>query len=399
MPTVLHGKSILLGVTGSIAAYKAADLASKLVQYGALVDVVLTPEACRFVTPLTFQALTHRPVSADLFDPQAEIAMDHVALGRRADLVVVCPATAHTIARLSLGLADDALTTAALSATAPLVVAPAMDLHMFAHPTVREHLARLTERGAWILGPAEGRLASGLVGRGRMLEVPDVIGHLRWILGRTNGDLRGKAIVVTAGGTEEPLDPVRVLTNRSSGKMGFAVAEAARDRGARTILITAPTALAEPAGVDVVHVRTALEMSDAVATACRGADVLVMAAAVSDYRPAVAAPQKIKKQASRFSLELAPNPDILAEMTGVRIKVGFAAETEDVLANARKKLAAKSLDLLLANDVSAADSGFGADDNRVIMLDREGTAVELPLLPKYEVAQRLLDRIALMLAG
>lgn len=398
MPTVLHGKRIILGVTGSIACFKAADLASKLVQHGAQVDTVLTREACQFITPLTFQALTHRPVFTDLFDPRAETAMDHVALALRADLIVVCPATAHTIARIALGLADDVLTTTLLASRAPLVVVPAMDAHMYEHPTLQEHIERLRQRGVHFVGPVEGRLASGLVGKGRMAEVADILGHLRWVLGQTTGDLRGRTIIATAGGTQEPIDPVRVVTNRSSGKMGYAVAEAARDRGARTILITAPTALPDPVGVEVRRVTTALEMRDAVLEACKEADALIMAAAVADYRPTSMAPQKVKKGPPLWVVELARNPDIIAEADSKVIKVGFAAETENLIANAREKLYAKGMHLIAANDVSAADSGFGADTNRVVLLDREGGVEELPLLPKYEVAQRILDRVAALLA-
>lgn len=394
MPTVLHGKHILLGVTGSIACFKAADLASKLVQQGALVDTILTREAARLITPLTFQALTHRPVVTDLFDPHAETAMDHVALGRRADLAVVCPATAHTIARLALGLADDALTTTLLATTAPLAVAPAMDVYMFQHPTVQAHLHTLRERGARIIGPVEGRLASGLVGRGRMAEVAEIIGHLRDVLGRASGDLRGRTIVVTAGGTQEPIDPVRFIANRSSGKMGYAVAEAARDRGARTVLIAAPAALPDPVGVERIRVRTAVEMHHAVLQACRQADALIMAAAVADYRPIAAIPQKVKKGPSTWTLELAQNPDILEDVDGSLIKVGFAAETEDLVDNARRKLQAKGLHLVVANDVSAPDAGFEADDNRVVIVDRAGEVEALPLLHKYEVAQHILNRVA-----
>jgi phosphopantothenoylcysteine decarboxylase/phosphopantothenate--cysteine ligase len=403
MPTVLSGKRIILGVTGSIAGFKAADLASKLVQHGARVDAVLTRDACQFITPLTFQALTHRPVLTDLFDPKAEIAMDHVALAMRADLIVVCPATAHTIARLSLGLADDVLTTTVLASRAPLVIVPGMDAHMFAHPAVQEHVDRLSARGAQFVGPVKGHLASGLVGVGRMAEVGSVVGSLRWVLGKATGDLQGRTIVVTAGGTEEPLDPVRVIANRSSGKMGYAVAEAARDRGARTVLIAGPTVLPDPEGVEVRQVRTAHEMREAVLSACRDADALIMAAAVGDYRPAATAPQKVKRGSSSWNVELVPNPDIVAEVhtvgvSGPIVKVGFAAETQELIDHAREKLRAKGLDLIAANDVSAPDSGFEADTNRVVLLDRDGGVDELPLLPKFEVAQRILERVAALLA-
>jgi phosphopantothenoylcysteine decarboxylase/phosphopantothenate--cysteine ligase len=402
MPTVLHGKHVVLGVTGSIAAFKAADLASKLVQHGATVDVVLTPEAARFVTPLTFQALTHRPVTTDLFDPRAEIAMDHVALAQRADVIVVCPATAHTLARLALGLADDALAATALASRAPLVLVPAMDAHMAEHPAVQEHLARLRARGARVVGPAEGRLASGLVGRGRMVEVSEVVGHVRAALGAATGDLRGTTIVVTAGGTREPLDPVRVLTNRSSGKMGYAVAEAARDRGARTVLVAAPTALPDPPGVEVRRVETALEMREAVLAACRGADALVMAAAVADYRPRTPAAQKVKKGPPTWTVDLVETPDILTEVGAVApglVRVGFAAETADLVEAARAKLLRKGLDLIAANDVTQPGSGFGADTNRLVLVSRDGSVEALPALPKFEAAWLLLDRVRDMLAG
>jgi phosphopantothenoylcysteine decarboxylase/phosphopantothenate--cysteine ligase len=324
--------------------------------------------------------------------------MDHVSLGLRADLIVICPATAHTIARVSLGLADDALTTTVLASTAPLVVVPAMDTHMFQHPTVQEHLERLQARGARVVGPVEGRLASGLVGKGRMAEVAEVLGHLRQMVGQATGDLRGRTLVVTAGGTQEPIDPVRVITNRSSGKMGYAIAEAARDRGARTVLIAAPTTLPAPVGVRVVRVQTALEMRDAVMKACREADALIMAAAVADYRPVTVASQKVKGGPSTRVVEMTQNPDIVAEVSGAFIKVGFAAETEHLIDNARQKLLAKELHLIVANDVSATDSGFGTDENRVVIMDRAGEVEELPLLPKYEVAQRILDRVAALLA-
>ncbi len=397
MPTVLDGKQIVLGVTGSIACFKAADLASKLAQHGAIVDVILTRAAQRFITPITFQALTHRPVIADLFDPGAETAMDHVALGLRSDLFVVCPATANAIAHLSLGLADDALTTTALAARAPLVLVPAMDAHMFEHPAVQEHLQRLAARGTRIVGPVEGRMASGLVGKGRMSEVPEILEHLRHTLGQVGGDLRGRTIVISAGGTQEPLDPVRVLTNRSSGKMGFALAEAARDRGARTVLVTAPTSLPTPVGVEAVPVRTAIEMRRAVLTASEQADALIMAAAVADYRPATTVLHKVKRGPASWTLELVQNPDILSEVGGPVIKVGFAAETEHLLDSARRKLEAKNLDLIVANDVSAADSGFETDTNRVIIVGRSGEVEDLPLLPKYEVARRILDRVVTLM--
>jgi phosphopantothenoylcysteine decarboxylase/phosphopantothenate--cysteine ligase len=310
---------------------------------------------------------------------------------------VVAPATAHVIARLALGLADDALTAVALATAAPLMLAPAMDAHMYDHPSVQENLATLRRRGAHIAGPAAGRLASGLTGMGRLLETDALMGHARWVMGRT-GDLAGRTVVVSAGGTQEPIDPVRVITNRSSGKMGYAVAEAARDRGASVILVATPTALSDPVGVEMRRVNTALEMHDAVLEACRGADALVMAAAVADWTPASTASQKMKKgEGDTMSVELVKTPDILAAVSSTVIKVGFAAETEDLLANARAKVASKGLHLIAANDVTAEGSGFGTDTNLVTILDSQGGAEELPMLSKYEVAHRILDRVAALL--
>ncbi len=398
MANPLQGKTILLGVTGSIAAYKAADLASKLTQAGAQVDTILTENATQFVAPLTFRSLTHRPVMTSLFDLDSEEAIEHVALAQRADILVVAPATAHTLAKLALGLADDALTTTALATAAPLLVAPAMDAHMWEHPTVQEHIAILKARGAHIAGPASGRLASGIVGHGRMLEPEALVGHIRWVLGQS-GDLKGRKIVVTAGGTQEPIDPVRVVTNHSSGKMGYAIAEAARDRGADVTLITAPTNLTHPIGVTSINVTTVAEMRTAVLDACAGANALVMAAAVSDYRLAQVASQKIKKGGpdQSLTLDLVKNPDFFLEIpTGV-LRVGFAAETENLITNARAKITAKNLSLIVANDVTKEGSGFGTDTNQVTFIDQAGTVDELPLLSKYDVGQRILDRILKML--
>lgn len=398
MANPLEGKTILLGVTGSIAAYKAADLASKLTQAGAQVDTILTENATQFVAPLTFRSLTHRPVVTNLFDLDSEEAVEHVALAQRADILVVAPATAHTLAKLALGLADDALTTAALATAAPLLVAPAMDAHMWEHPTVQEHIATLTSRGAYIAGPASGRLASGLVGHGRMLEPLDLVGHIKWFLGQS-GDLKGRRIVVTAGGTQEPIDPVRVVTNHSTGKMGYAIAEAARDRGADVVLVTAPTNIVTPIGVTENNVTTVAEMRTAVLDACADADALVMAAAVSDYRPAQVADQKIKKNGADdgLTLEMVKNPDFFVEVPAGVLRVGFAAETENLIDNARAKVDAKNLSLIVANDVTKEGSGFGTDTNQVTMIDGAGEAEELPLLSKYEVGHRTLDRIVDML--
>lgn len=395
MPDPLANSKIALGVTGSIACYKAVDLASRLKQAGALVDVIMTREACQFLTPLTFQSITHRPVVTDVFDPQSELSIDHVAIAERADAVIVAPATANTIAKIAHGFADDALTTTILATRAPLIVAPAMDAHMYDNAATRQNVSMLRSRGVVVAGPASGRLASGLVGKGRLLETPDLLGCLRQTLGR-DGDLAGRKIVVSAGGTQEPIDPVRVIANHSSGKMGFAVAEAARDRGASVSIVSAPTALPDPFGIDVVKVQSALQMKDALHGECSDADALVMAAAVADWRPSRASDQKVKKGASNtWEVELTKNPDIIAGIVSERlVKVGFAAESEDLLANAESKLLSKGLHLIAANDITAEDSGFGVDTNRVVLLDREGNQEALPLMSKYDVGSAILDRVA-----
>ncbi|MCM3878149.1 MAG: bifunctional phosphopantothenoylcysteine decarboxylase/phosphopantothenate--cysteine ligase CoaBC [Thermoanaerobaculia bacterium] len=394
---VLSGKRILLGVSGSIAAYKAADLASRLTKAGARVDAILTAAASRFVTPLTFQSLTGRPAPADLWSDEAHVL--HVGLADGADLLVVAPATADILAKLAHGLADDLLTVTALAARCPLLVAPAMDAGMFDHPAVQANLATLRARGATVIGPAEGRMASGLEGRGRMLEPEEILGHVRLAAGR-NGPLAGRRVVVTAGGTQEPIDPVRVLANRSSGKQGFAVAQAALDRGAAVTLVAANCSLTPPVGAARIDVATAQEMADAVLESCAGADALVMAAAVADFRPARPAARKLKKDAGLPSVELERTIDILGVVTAARARpacvVGFAAETGDLLANARKKLKEKRLSLIVANDVTQGGAGFGSDANRVTLIDATG-AEELPLLSKAEVAGRILDRVQALL--
>jgi phosphopantothenoylcysteine decarboxylase/phosphopantothenate--cysteine ligase len=395
---VLSGKRILLGVSGSIAAAKAADLASRLTKAGARVDAILTAAAARFVTPLTFQSLTGRPALHDLWSDEAHVL--HVSLADGADLLVVAPATADILAKLAHGLADDLLTVTALAARCPLLVAPAMDGGMFSHPAVQANLATLIARGATVVGPADGRMASGLEGPGRMLEPEEILGHVRLAAGR-NGPLAGRRVVVTAGGTQEPIDPVRVIANRSSGKQGFAVAQAALDRGASVVLVAAPCALVTPVGASRVNVATAQEMADAVLEACAGADALVMAAAVADFRPARPATKKLKKDAGPPAVELERTTDILGVVTAARARpacvVGFAAETGDLLVNARKKLKEKRLSLIVANDVTRPGSGFGSEANQVTLIDAAG-AEELPLLSKAEVAGRILDRVQALLS-
>ena len=389
---MLEGKYIVLGVTGSIASYKALDLASKLTQAGALVDTVMSYGATQFIAPLAFRSITHRDVVTDTFDPDSDLSVEHVGLAQRADIVVVAPATAHLIARVAAGMADDPLTTTILATSAPVMVAPAMDGHMYENRATQENLSTLKSRGVTVVGPATGRLASGMVGMGRLVEVPELVGHVSAILGQ-KGDLAGRCIVVSAGGTQEPIDPVRVVTNRSSGKMGYAIAEVARDRGARVVLVTAPTSLPDPVAVEVVKVGTALEMRDAVLERVGNADALVMAAAVADYRPISVAPEKLKKVAETWSIELGRNPDILEESGDRLVKVGFAAETEDLLENARDKVTRKSLDLIVANDVTAQGSGFGTDTNTVTLVDRAGNVEQLPLMSKHGVAYHILDRV------
>jgi len=396
--TPLQDKYVVLGVTGSIAAYKAADLASKLAQAGALVDTVLTEAATRFVSPLTFQSVTGRPAytDADLWGAQAHVL--HVGLGHKADLLVIAPATAQTMAKLAHGLADNLLTLTTLAATCPVLLAPAMDGGMFGHTATQANVCLLQERGLVIVGPGEGHLASGLKARGRMIEPAELVGHIRYLLSR-GGPLAGRRVIVTAGGTQEPVDPVRVLTNRSSGKQGLALAQAALDAGADVTLIAAPISLPVPVGVQHIAVHTAAEMAGAVLDACPHADALLMAAAVADFRPAGPSVHKIKKAQGVPTLALERTPDILSEVARQRREsgrpravVGFAAETENVLANAQAKLEAKGLDLMVANDVSAADAGFGVDTNRVTLIDAGG-ANPLPLLSKAEVADQVIERL------
>ena len=398
MPGPLENKRVILGVTGSIACYKALDLASKMVQAGASVDTVMSYGATQFVTPLAFRSITHREVVTDLFDTNSTYSIEHIELAQQADIVVIAPATAHCIAKLAAGLADDPLTTTILATTAPLLVAPAMDGGMFSHPATQENLAKLRQRGVMIAGPASGRLASGLIGTGRLLETPELLGHIAYALGK-DGDLAGKTIVVSAGGTMEPIDPVRVITNHSSGKMGYALAEAGRDRGAKVILVAAPTGLPDPALVEVVAVKTAQEMCDAVLERVKGADALIMAAAVADYRPTTEADQKIKKASADLTIDLAKTTDILEAATGDFVKVGFSAETQNLVSNAKIKVGSKNLDLIVANDVTDPDSGFGIDTNKVTLIDRDLNVEELPVLTKYEVGHRILDRVSKLLGS
>ncbi len=400
---VLKDRPIVLGVTGSIAAYKAVELASQLTQAGAQVTVVMTEAATRFVAPLTFQAVTGQPVYTDLWTLEHHIP--HVGLAQNAALLVIAPATANFIGKLANGLADDLLSVTALAARCPLLIAPAMDAGMYTHPAVTANLKTLADRGVHIAGPAYGRMASGLIGLGRMVEPEALLGQIRYLLSR-GGPLAGRRVVVTAGGTREPLDPVRFLSNRSSGRQGFALAQAALDYGAEVTLITAPVALETPWGAQRIDVQTAEEMRQAVLAAIADADVLLMAAAVADWRPAETSAHKLKRrEAESRTLRLVPTPDILAAVAGVRersgrpaVVVGFAAETRDLIAHAQEKLLSKRLDLIAANDVLAADSGFEVTTNRVTLLDAQGGIQPLELLTKAEVAERILERVHLLLA-
>lgn len=424
---VLLNRRIIVGICGGIASYKAVDLVSKLQQAGALVDVILTEHAEDFVQPLTFSTMSHRPVYSDLWEASGRAAETHIALAEETELLAIVPATANTIARLAHGIADNMLTAVALATKAPLLLAPAMYRDMYTHPATQANLALLQQRGAWIIEPEIGRLASGAIGPGRLPDTEVLLGAISKVLG-LHGDLAGRKVIVTAGGTQEPIDPVRYIGNRSSGKMGFALASEARDRGANVILISGPVALTAPYGVELRTVETAIQMRDAVHSAITGADVLVMSAAVADFRPATPMAQKLKKDGAEaqefdaqggFSLYLVRNPDILGELAetldqveneqsgqttdnGKRrkrvVRVGFAAETNEIVSYARTKLIAKHLDLLIANDVSRADSGFGTETNKVFIFHTTGEMEDLPVMPKSDVAKAIWDRIVPLLS-
>ena len=393
---MIRDKTIVLGVTGSIAAYKAVELASKLTQEGARVNVVMTSSAQAFVTPMTFRTVTQQPVVTEMFDPASEFSAAHIALAERADVVVVAPATANVMAKLACGIADDMLCCTVLATKAPVIVAPAMHSNMYENQVTQENVSKLKARGFTFVGPAYGRLAGGAHGLGRFAEIEEILGTIHQVLGR-GGNLAGRRIVVSAGGTREPIDPVRVIGNRSSGKMGYAIAEAARDRGADVVLVSAPTALNPPVGMEVVQVETTIQMRDAIVNATAKADAVIMAAAPADFRPVATAESKIKRKVETITLELVENPDILGAVKSDLIRVGFAAESENVVENATDKLKRKNLDLIAANDITATDSGFDVDTNKVVLIDREGNVEDLPLLSKAEVAHRILNKVAELL--
>ena len=401
----LDGARIVVGVAGGIAAYKAAELVRLFDKAGAQVDVAMTARAQKFVGPMTFQALTRRPVFTDLFSLTEEATIGHIQLADQADLVVIAPATASSLARLAAGQADDAVTAVVLATRAPVLLAPSMNVNMWSHPLTQANLARLVEVARYrVVGPGDGFLACRWTGPGRLAEPADIVEAAAHLL--SPQDLAGKRVVVTAGPTHEAIDPARFIGNRSSGKMGAALAAAARRRGADVTLLLGPSAVAPPVGVTVVGFETAAQLEAALAAAAPGADVIIMAAAVADYRPARPAAHKLKRGLLGATTELAliANPDLLASLGKRRgnrttpLLVGFAAETQDVVANARAKLAAKRCDLVIANDVAEPGAGFAVDTNRVTVVDSNG-AVELPAGTKAEVAHRILDRMVGMMVG
>ncbi|MFN2519486.1 MAG: bifunctional phosphopantothenoylcysteine decarboxylase/phosphopantothenate--cysteine ligase CoaBC [Candidatus Limnocylindria bacterium] len=400
--SVLDGRFVVLGVTGSVAAYKTIELARRMTQAGAAVQVIMSRGASEFVQPLTFQALTYRPVAIEMFGSQEDRAAGHVAMGARADVVVVAPATANVLARLAAGFADDLIATTVLATAAPVIVAPAMETHMWANPATRDNVARLRARGIGIVEPEPGELASGTSGEGRLASLERIWAAVEDAVSGGRA-LAGRQVVVTAGPTVEPIDPVRVLTNRSSGKMGYAVAAAARRAGADVTLVSGPTALTPPMGARLVRVETADQMRDAVLTCLGTADAVVMAAAVADYRPAEARALKLKKRdtGAEFTLTMVENADVLRAIVADRrpgtVVVGFKAETGDAAAEAERLLRDKGVDLVVANDVSEAGSEFGSDTDRVSFVTRDGVE-RLDLMPKSAVAERLIGRIAQLLA-
>ncbi len=396
---IFTGKRILLGVSGGIAAYKAAELARRLIGAGAQVKVVMTRAAMEFVAPLTFQALTGERVATAMFGPESQ-PLEHLTLGQEVDAIVLAPATANLIGKLAGGIGDDLLTTVLLAATKPVLVCPAMNPEMWKNPVVKENLGRLQARGFQIMEPGAGELACGAVGVGRLPEPETIVEAGARLV--SPQDLAGCRVLVTAGPTHEDFDPVRFLTNRSSGKQGYALARVAWRRGAAVTLISGPASLPVPYGVELVPVRSARDMEEAVLARFPDVEVLLMAAAVSDYRPTLSEIRKIKRAKVEMQFHLTRNPDILKSVGSLKkgqIMVGFAAETHDLEAEARRKMQEKNLDLIVANDVNRPDSGFQVDTNEVTLLTREGEVARLPLLSKEEVAERILDRVAAWLAA
>jgi phosphopantothenoylcysteine decarboxylase/phosphopantothenate--cysteine ligase len=391
---MLKGKEIILGVTGGIAVYKAVELLRLLTRAGATVHVIMTASAREFVTPLTFQTLSMNPVHTELFNLISEREISHISLADRADLFIIAPATANVIGKLANGIADDMLTTTVMATKAPVLIAPAMNVNMYQNPIYRGNESRLKEHGYLFVEPVKGLLACGWEGDGKLQEPAIIFEEALCAL--SPKDLVGEQILVTAGPTREELDPVRFISNHSSGKMGYAIARAARRRGAHVILVSGPTCLEEPWGVETIRVESAEEMRSAVMACIPKSGIVIKAAAVADYRPEARACKKIKKGEASLALKLVKNPDILAEVAaakGSRLLVGFAAETGDLLANAGKKLSEKNLDMIVANDIGATGAGFNVDTNIVKLLFRSGRVEELPLMEKIEVADVILDRL------
>jgi phosphopantothenoylcysteine decarboxylase/phosphopantothenate--cysteine ligase len=392
----LTGKKIVLGVTGGIAAYKAVEIASRLRKAGAEVHVVMTREATEFVTELTFREITGQPVTVDMWAKVTNFNVEHIALANLADIMLIAPATANIIAKTAAGIADDMLTTTVLATKAPLILAPAMNTNMYENPVTQKNIAELKSRGVQIIEPASGHLACGVEGKGRLPEPAEIV---QFVLDFAAGEQRltGKKIIVTAAGTIEPLDPVRFLGNRSTGKMGYAIAAEAAKQGAEVLLVSGPSSLPDPAGVRTIRIQTALEMQAAVQEAYAAADAVIMSAAVADYRPKTVAKEKIKKSDDELVLHLERNPDILyglGQHKERQILVGFAAETCNVEEYAKKKLVKKNLDFIVANDVSASDAGFAVDNNRVQIYARDGGCEKYPLMSKQELAGIILNKIA-----
>ncbi len=397
---IMKGKTVILGITGGIAAYKAATLCSKLAQAGVNVRVIMTASATKFVQPLTFQTLSRHPVAIDTFDERDPSSVQHIDLADAADLIIIAPATANVIGKLANGIADDMLTTTVLASMAPVLVAPAMNVHMYDHPAVQHNLAILQARGVHIFDPGEGQLACGYVGKGRMAEPEELFERIKELLSDQQ-PLQGKRVLITAGGTIERIDPVRYLTNDSSGKMGYAFAEVAKSLGAEVTLISGRTTLKPPIGVEVIHVESAQQMLDEALARFDNVDIVIKAAAVSDYRPAEIATNKMKKSDDHLELQLVKNPDILqllGERKTTQFIVGFAAETEHMEQYAMDKLRRKRCDLLVANNVTLPGAGFGGDTNIVSLFDEQGLVVSLPLMDKRQVARHVMELVAKRIA-
>ncbi|MDO9528944.1 MAG: bifunctional phosphopantothenoylcysteine decarboxylase/phosphopantothenate--cysteine ligase CoaBC [Syntrophales bacterium] len=391
---MLKGKKIVLGITGGIAAYKSAELTRELIKRGAEVKVIMTANATKFITPLTFQTLSVNAVYTDMFSLIEEHEIGHISLADEAEILVIAPATANIIGKIASGLADDLLSTTVMATKAPVLICPAMNSNMYTNDIVKENMSKLASNNYFFIESAYGELACGAEGYGRLPPLDEIIEEIETIL--TESDLTGEKILITAGPTQEPFDPVRYITNHSSGKMGYALATMARRRGAEVTLISGPSSLPEPFGVKFFKVSSALEMRDTVMNNMQDSTVIIKAAAVADFRPATISDNKIKKGSDPLNVRLERNPDIISEIAqkkGSRILVGFAVETENLIENARNKMLKKNMDLIVANDVTRHGAGFQTDTNIVKILDREGGLEELPLLEKIEVADRILDRI------